>query len=707
MWLAVAAAGIVAAAHLSPLLSNSLAVPGSESDRARVLLERHYGERPDGTFTIVVPTASPRSRRAQADLGRRLRAAASVVPGGAASEVRAGGGVLYGDVVTRLPLEDAKGSTPAVRRALAASGGPRALVTGAPAIQHDLDPVVSADLRRAELVALPIALLVLALVLGVSAALVIPFVFAACTVGGTLAIIYPLAHILRMASYVENLVVLIGLALAIDYALLCVDRLRSELALGGRREDVVVRTMATTGRAVAYSALAVAVGLGVLVLVPVPFVRSLGLGGALVPLVSAAALLTLQPVLLSLFASRTLVPGLYDRRGRSAQGTGPWASLAALVLRRRWIAVGGGLVLLLVLASPVLALRTTPGSILALPPSEAVRGAELLAEGVGAGAVTPTEVVVDTGRPGGGVRGPARAAVARLTTVIARDPEAMVVANGVRPPYVAGNGRYARVLIAGRHEFGHQDALAFVHRLRGELIPAAGFRESTIVAAGGVPAQGVDFLDRLYAWFPFLVGAVLALTAVVLSRAFRSLVLPLEAVLLNLLTVGAACGAAVAVVQWGVGAGVLGVAESPALEGWIPVFAFALLFGLSMDYEVFLVMPMREAIDAGASTDTAVAAGLERTGRVVTAAAAIMVAVFSGFVLGDVPGLQQLGVVLAVGILLDATVVRLAIVPGLVAILGRWSWWLPVRLVGHAPSPTVNEEEAGRSARPPRVPRRP
>ena len=687
-WLAVAVAGIFAAARLSPLVSNSLAVPGSESDRARLLLEEHYGERPDGTFTVVVPTRSPRSEAAQARLRRRLRAAARVVPDGAASDVRRGGGVLYGDIVTRLALEDAKGYTPDVRRALAATGGLPALVTGAPAIQHDLDPAVHDDLRRAELVALPVALLVLAVVLGVSTALLIPFVFAACTIGGTLALLYPLAHALRMASYVENLVVLIGLALAIDYALLCVDRFRSELERGGKHDDVVVRTMATTGRAVTYSAVAVAVGLGVLVLVPVPFVRSVGLGGALVPLVSAAALLTLQPVLLSLLASRTLVPGLYARRARTAPGAGVWASLAALVLRRRWLAVGAGLGLLLVLASPVLGLRTTPGSILALPSSEAVRGAELLADGVGAGAVTPAEVVVDTGRRGGGLRGPARAAVARLTARIARDPEAMIVANGVRPPYVAAEGRYTRVLVAGRHEFGHPKALAFVHRLRDELVPGARFPQSAVVATGGVPAQGVDFLDRLYAWFPFLVGVVLTLTAVVLARAFRSVVLPVKAVLLNVLSVGAACGVAVAVVQWGIGAGLLGVAESHAVEGWIPVFAFALLFGLSMDYEVFLVMPMREAVDAGASTDGAVAAGLERTGRVVTAAAAIMVAVFSGFVLGDVPGLQQLGIVLAVGVLVDATVVRLAVVPGLVAIFGSWSWWLPARLVGRGPSRT-------------------
>jgi putative drug exporter of the RND superfamily len=680
-WLAVATSGVVAAAHLSPLLSNSLAVPGSESDRARRLLEEHYGERPDGTFTVVFPTRVPRSERLQQDVRERLRRAARAVPEGVASEPRRGGGVLYGDVVTPLALEDAKAYTAEVRSALAAPTGPEGLVTGAPAIQHDLDPAVHDDLRRAELVALPVALLVLALVLGVSSALLIPFVFAACTIGATLALLYPLAHALRMASYVENLVVLIGLALAIDYALLCVDRFRSELDQGGSRDDVVVRTMATTGRAVAFSAVAVAVGLGVLVLVPVPFVRSLGLGGALVPLVSVAALLTLQPVLLSLFASRVLVRGVHYRTTRSP-ANGVWASLAGLVLRRRWLTVGAGLGLLLVLASPVVALRTTPGSILALPPSEAVRGAEVLSDGVGAGAVTPAQVVVDTGRPGGGIRGPTREAVARLADIVSRDPEVMVVANGVRRPYVAAGGRYTRVLVAGRHEFGHPDALAFVRRLRASLVPRAGFPPGSAVVTGGVPAQGTDFLDRLYDWFPLLVAAVLGLTAVVLLRAFRSIVLPVKAVVLNLLSVAAACGVVVAVVQWGIGADLLGVAESPAIEGWIPVFAFALLFGLSMDYEVFLVMPMREAIDAGETYDGAVTAGLVRTGKVVTAAAVIMVAVFSGFVLGDVPGLEQLGIVLAAGVLVDATVVRLALVPGIVAILGRWSWWLPERPAG-------------------------
>jgi RND superfamily putative drug exporter len=389
-------------------------------------------------------------------------------------------------------------------------------------------------------------------------------------------------------------------------------------------------------------------------------------------------------VLLALLGSRVLVEGPLARAPAGRGGSRFWESLAALVLRRRRWALAGGLAVLLLLASPVLALRTSPGSILALPASEAVRGVEVLSEGVGAGAVAPAQVVVDTGRPGGGVRGPAREAIVRLTDVVARDPEAMVIANGVRAPYVADGGRFARVVVAGRHEFGDRRALAFVRRLRDDLVPAARFPAGTVVLTGGVPAQGVDFLDRLYAWFPFLVAVVLALTAAVLLAAFRSVVLPLKAVLLNLLSVAAACGILVAVVQWGVLAAPLGVTEADAIEGWVPVVVFALLFGLSMDYEVFLVTPMREATDAGASTDEAVTAGLVRTGRVVTAAAAIMVAVFAGFVLGDVPGLEQLGIALAAGVLVDATVVRLALVPAIVAILGRIAWWAPERLSGRA-----------------------
>ena len=192
--------------------------------------------------------------------------------------------------------------------------------------------------------------------------------------------------------------------------------------------------------------------------------------------------------------------------------------------------------------------------------------------------------------------------------------------------------------------------------------------------------QGIDFLDRAYAAFPWLVAAVLGLTFVVLLRTFRSLLLPLKAVLLNLLSVAAACGLLVVVAQWGVGAELVGLDQTGQVDGWIPILLFATLFGISMDYEVFLVTRMRESWDHVPDNRRAVAHGLERTGRIVTAAAAIMVAAFLGFVIGGVAALQELGIGLAIAIVIDATIVRMILVPSLMAVMGRYNWWLPDRL---------------------------
>ncbi|HSC49709.1 MAG TPA: MMPL family transporter, partial [Gaiellaceae bacterium] len=249
-----------------------------------------------------------------------------------------------------------------------------------------------------------------------------------------------------------------------------------------------------------------------------------------------------------------------------------------------------------------------------------------------------------------------------------------------RRPFVDSSGRYAQIVVAGRHEYGEAAAQSFVHRLRGTLIPAAGWPEGVEVLAGGGPPQGVDFIDRSYAVFPWLVLGVLVLTYLLLLRAFRSLLLPLKAVILNLLSVAAAYGLLVVVFKWGVGQSVLGLYQFPQIEAWIPIFLFAMLFGLSMDYEVFLVTRMREAWDETHDNVRAVGLGLERTGRIVSAAAIIMVAAFSGFVAGRVVGLQEFGLGLAVAILVDATIVRVLLVPSLMALFGRWNWWLPNRV---------------------------
>jgi RND superfamily putative drug exporter len=712
-WLAVLGVGLWSATRLPPLLTSSLSVPGTDSERARTILTNAFGERPDGTFTVVFRVRHPSDAALRARLHRRLAVAARAVPSGHATALRRGGGVLYGDVATTLDLQHAKKYTDDLRLALRAAGGLPAEVTGPPAIQSDLDPILSSDLRRGEAVAAPIALLVLLTVLGLSLAVTIPFLVAACSIAATLAVVYACAGAVPVVTYVPNLVELLGLGLAIDYSLLVVSRFREELARGRPLDDAIAATTATAGRAVVFSGVAVAIGLGLLLFMPIPFIRSMGLGGFVIPLASVAAALTLQPVLLSLLGRggtrRLGVAAFLRRHGRLPlpvlPGTrdvddGLWARLARSIMRRPVAYLAAGTTLLVAAAVPVFFLHLTPISVSGLPRSpESLQAYALLRERVGPGAVTPTEIVVDGGGAGLARRRPVRAAVDRLADSLFHDPEVLLVASGTKAPFVDGTGRYARVIVAGRHEYDADASRAFVDRLRERLIPAARFPEGRWVDAGGAPSQGVDFLARSYSAFPWLVLAVLALTFVALLRAFRSLVLPVKAVLLNLLTVAAVYGLLVVVFRWGVGTGLLGLHHAGHVEGWVPIFLFALLFGLSMDYEVFMVMRIREAWEQTGDNAEAVARGLERTGRVVTAAAAIMVAAFSGLVAGRVAGLEQLGVGLALAVVVDATVVRALLVPSLMAILDRYNWWLPARLAwlaGVSPSPLPARRHGGR-----------
>jgi len=671
VWICIAVVGAWAATRLHDRLQTSFAVPGTDSAIAASVLQRQFGVRPDGTFTVVFPVAHPSDAALRARLQRRLAVAARVVPTGRATELRRGGHVLYGDVVTTLDLQHAKRRTTDLRRALRTPGGPPALVTGEPAIQHDLDPLLASDLRRGEALAVPIALLVLLVVLGLSLTVVIPFAVAAGAITATLGAVYLVAAATPIVAFVPNLVELIGLGLAIDYSLLVVLRFREELARSPTPDEAVTATMATAGRAVVFSGLAVAIGLGLLLLMPIPFIRGLGLGGFLVPLATIAAALSLLPALLSLLGRRA-----GSRQEEREEGA--WARIARAIMRRPVAYFAAGTAVLCAAAVPALYLHLTPGSVSRLPSSpEAMRGYALLRDRAGPGIVTPTQIVVDAGAPGGARSAPVRAAVARLADRLVDDPEAYVIANGTAAPYVDRSGRYTRVIVAGRHEYGDRETQAFVHRLRDRIIPASDFPAGVGVRAGGIPAQGVDFLSRAYDAFPWLVFGVLALTFAALLAAFRSALLPLKAVLLNLLTVAAVYGLLVVIFRWGVGSGLLGLHRSDQVEGWIPIFLFAVLFGLSMDYEVFMVTRMREEWDARHDNARAVAVGLERTGRIVTAAAAIMVAAFAGFAVGRVPGLQELGVGLALAVFIDATLVRVILVPSLMAILGRWNWWLP------------------------------
>jgi len=553
--------------------------------------------------------------------------------------------------------------------------GPDVFVTGDAAIEHDVAPVLARDLRVGELyLAVPAALLILLVVFGTASAL-LPFLFAAATIPPALGLAWGVAHLLELSDYLLNMVLLIGLGIAIDYSLLIVNRYRDERRLGRPHREAVDETMLHAGRTILFSGAAVSVGLALMLLLPVPFLRGFGVGGLLIPVVSVVCALTLLPVMLLTFGERLerlrfLPRGLAERR-RVAE-VRYWSAHASWVMRRAKLLTPLVATLLVLAAMPLIGIRVGPGSNSSLPPGiPALRGLAILQHGSSRDALNPTTVIVDTGRAGGArdTAGP----VGRLDRLLHADPEVTTVSTALRD----ASGRYLQVDVVGRHDPASPEAQAFADRLRARLIPAAGFPASVRVIAGGGGASATDFVSSTLGSFPWLVLGVFGLTYLLLVRAFRSLLLPLKAIALNLLTVAAASGLMIAVFQWGWGSWA-GFLKVPQIEGWIPVFMFTLLFGLSMDYEVFLVTRMREGWDRTRSNAGAVAHGLASTGRIVTAAGLIMAATFSGFLLGSIPPLQQLGFGLAVAIMIDITLVRGLLLPSTMALAGRWNWYLPV-----------------------------
>jgi RND superfamily putative drug exporter len=698
-WIIVAVLGVLCAGRISGLLTTSLAVPGTSSEQADTILTQHFGDNIEGSFTVVIPVANPSTGRLRV-LDRKLASAASAVPTARTMPLQSVEGVLYGEINTSLDLQQAASETAPLRRGLEKVGLGSALVTGAPALQHDITPILASDLRKGEVIATVVALILLSLVLGLSLALLIPLAVAACTMFAALAIVFLLAHEFLMVLYVPNLVQLIALGLAVDYSLLVVHRFREELSREDKAvDDAVVATMTTAGRTVLVSGVAVAIGLSVLLLIPVPFVRSLGFAGLVVPLVSIVSALTLQPALLSLMGRGALraIP-IWRRPSRRPAGEALWAFIAGLVTRRPLVVLMGAAAALIAAAVPALWLQLTPGSISAIPAGiQSARALALLGDRVGPGVITPIEVVFDTGHRNGAGSPAVSAVTLRLARELLKDPEVFVVAIGTHPPYLDSSGRYSRVLVVGRDEFGAEATQQLVYEINARFLPQAHLPPGLHAYVGGAPAQGVDFLDRVYGIFPWIVLVVLATAYLILLRAFRSVLLALMAVLLDAVSVAATYGLLVVVFRFGVGADVLGLYRVSQIEGWVPAFLFAMLFGLSMDYEVFFVTRMRESWDASKDNAFAVTEGLTRTGRVVSAAALIMVGALSGLVAGRVAGLQELGTGLALGVLLDATIVRGLLVPSLMVLCGRWNWWLPVpvaRLARAKASPLTPRGEA-------------
>lgn len=525
------------------------------------------------------------------------------------------------------------------------------------------------------------ALVVLAFVFG-SWLAVVPLLMAVPAILTSFLAVYALTTVTGISPIVSFLIGLIGLGVAIDYALIIVVRWREERAAGLEGDEAIVAAMGTAGRAVVFSGTTVAIGLLALVVLPLPFLRSVGYAGMLIPLMSVLVALTLLPAVLSKFGTRLDA----RRRGDDAHASPFWTRWAQGVVHRRWLAAATALVVLgaLVAAASQIdpGLSSTDAN---ARPGDAKDGLVALERsGIGSGAVLPFEVLV---------QGDA-ATAGRVAGALARTQDVSGAVAPDAPGWSAGEQRIVEV-------FGRPDAST---PAAGDLVAALRSRADALgledgqVRVGGQVAQNDDFIDAVYGSFPLMVALIAVITFILLARAFRSLLLPLKALVLNVISVGAAWGVMQLVWQSGHGSELIwGVQATGSITSWIPLMVFAFLFGLSMDYEVFILSRMREEYDRTGSTDGAVVEGIGRTGRLVTSAALILFLAFVSLASGPETDVKVLATGLAAGILIDATVIRSLLVPATVSLFGRWNWVLPAgpaKVLRVAPSLPAREGSA-------------
>jgi RND superfamily putative drug exporter len=485
----------------------------------------------------------------------------------------------------------------------------------------------------------------------------IPLLMAVVAIPTTFLVVGGLTHLTSVSIIVEFLIALIGLGVAIDYSLLVVTRWREERAHGYENSEAVARAMNSAGRAVVFSGLTVAVSLLALVVLPVSFLANIGVAGFLIPIVSVAVALTLLPALLTSAGPFLDRP----RLRRELHASRPWTAWARFVLRHRKGAALAGGAILIALIIPVFALNLGEPKTSALAqkgPAHATL-TNLQAGGVPTGVIEPMDVLVQAGQ--------AQSVATRLAQI--KGVYSVAVSNA--PGYNRAGTTIVEVLPAAEPSTAAGGATISAVRSTASHLPG-------VIGVGGAGPEQVDFVHAVYGSFPLMLTLIAIATLILLTRAFRSIVLAVKAVLFNLLSVAAAYGIMVFIWQEGHGSNLLG--STPAtgsITVWVPIMVFAFLFGLSMDYEVFILSRIREEYDHNGSTDEAVVVGIGRTGRLVTSAALIL---FLGFVSLSTAGMTDLKVMatgLGAGILLDAVVVRCLLVPALVGVLGRWNWYMP------------------------------
>lgn len=678
--------GILAPRLGGELTPGGFEVTGSDSAAvAQVTSARFSREYPSGLTAVIETAPGPGARVAITRAARRVRTVAATYPDlvRAVEPVRFGIDGRTGAVLIGLDasLDRVLKSVDPFLDALKHTSRPDAtvLITGGAAVFRDFDAVNEHDLRRAEIIQAPVIILILLVLMGTALGAAMPVVGAAVAMVTTFGALWFVARGIDLTIYVKNIVPLVGIGVSVDYALFIVTRFREELANGSDVDDAVVTTAATAGRAVFFSGLTVIVALGAMATVRVPMFTAFAVGATAVVAAAVAVALTLVPALLSLLGRR-LQP--------SRAASGPLGTRSALrmeewarrVMRRPALSLVLATALLVVLALPVASMRLGSSGSSAIPSSmPSIRAGELIARNAGPGAVAPIRVIVD-----GHGTAPDPALVAATRRAIARDAGVVATTRARN----SDDGTMSVFEVVSAYHEDDQRSHDLVTRLRTRLLPSSLGAAPVTTLVGGAPAQNADFVAAVADRLPLVIGLVMGLSFLVLIVVFRSVVLPLKAVVVTLLSVLASYGVLVAVFQWGWLAGVFGFEPLGHVTAWVPPFLFCLLFGLSMDYEVFLLTRIRERLERSDDQLAAIAWGVGRSGRIITAAAAIMIVVFLSFVTNRLVPVKEASLGLAVAVLIDATVVRIVLVPAFMTIVSRWNWWMPAWLERVLPAPS-------------------
>jgi uncharacterized membrane protein YdfJ with MMPL/SSD domain len=688
LWLVALMAAVPFAMKQSEnLTGGGYAVPGSQSDAVRAEVERNYDRDARATMAaVIVPEGGAPAAEVRAAI-HEIDAAAKEEPLVALTDEarndalsRAGDGETL-VIPLMVDVDDQQAIDVAVdlREKLglgepeAAPGAVETHLVGQGALWAGMQEIAKHDVESAERTGFPIVALILLAVFGSAAAAALPLALGFVSVLLTGGLIYVLSMAMDMSVFVTNMASMIGIGVAVDYSLFVLARYREEIAAGKDPESARTAAMATSGLAVIFSGVTVIASLAGLFLIDTTAIRSMAIGAILVVAVAIVATATLLPALISKLGHRAWSRGKVFRRfrHRTTTGTGFWGRWTGIVMRRPVVSLVAAAALVLALAAPALNLETSNGALRQFDPQNETRqGFEAAAAAQGPGASAPVRVLAEV--RSGHVDDAANAtAIARLRRAVADDASVTKVA----PPVAGDDGRSALLVAQLKHDGEAPEAKAAIARLR-DTLPAASSRVE--VAVGGTTAGQEDFRQTVADSMWKIVLFVLGLSFLLLMILLRSVVLPLKAVLMNLLSVGAAYG-------------VLTLAFGE-IDPITPPLVLAIVFGLSMDYEVFLLSRIRERFNATGDTRRAVAEGVSSSARTISSAALIMVAVFMIFVATGLPSIQQIGLGNAVAIAVDATIVRLALVPAAMQLLGRWNWYMPTWLGRMLPSANFEGE---------------